>query len=277
MYLAHVNFGKAETPPGGEPPEYGFDDLVESYLYSLQRNGQICGDFVFSTHRGERIAYLYLARPDSFGLEHHSEYGRADLENMKPFFPAAPKWQLMDDSVPDAFPALATSSHVYLFATAFSGCSPVRCGDTGEPLPLYQLPIPFDSREHLLFWSREYSRMDGIWFSSGELEIPAYRQMAEPGSLLAKQGRKVLRKLEQASGVPAYYFLMRYAGRNKEAEPQRRCPGCGGEWFVRTRASGEPFHQFEFRCEPCRLVSHTADSYEDEDLEMAQIGEWKEE
>jgi predicted nucleic acid-binding Zn ribbon protein len=96
--------------------------------------------------------------------------------------------------------------------------------------------------------------MDGIWFASGELEIAAHEQLASPQSTLARHGRELGRKVEQALGVPTYYFLMRYYGRG-DAEQKRRCPGCNGEWRIKEpfqRASGlSPFH---FRCENCRLI-----------------------
>jgi len=275
MFLAKINFGKATIPPGVDPPEYGTDDLVQAVLYGLQKHGQICGDFVFSTHHQEVVAYAYLPRTDSLEKEHHSKYVLSDLKKLAPYFPDAFARDIMDDGATTTFPTLETAPSVYLFTTAFDGHSPVCCGETGERIPLYELPLTFDEREGCVFWAREYARMDGIWFSSGELEIPAYRQMADPASLLAKQGRGLLKKIEQASGVPAYYYLTRYYGREKESEKSRRCPGCGGEWFVKTRVSGEPFHAFEFRCEPCRLVSHTADAHDEEELVHAEIGEWQ--
>jgi predicted nucleic acid-binding Zn ribbon protein len=160
-----------------------------------------------------------------------------------------------------------------MFSSALDGQSPVCCIDSGERLPAYLIPIDDDERERLYFWSREYNRMDGIWFSSGELEIPAYEQMASPSSLLSKQGRELASHVESVLNMPVYYFLMRFYGRG-EKESERRCPGCGKDWRYRTdNSKGDGFGKFPFRCAPCRLVSQHADA--DYDNTYAYIGEFQ--
>jgi len=80
--------------------------------------------------------------------------------------------------------------------------------------------------------------------------------LADPASELAEEGRDLCRAIESATGVPTFYYLMRYWGRPK-AEERRRCPGCGDAW--RTERPREPpnrFWQFDFKCDRCRLVSH---------------------
>jgi predicted nucleic acid-binding Zn ribbon protein len=49
---------------------------------------------------------------------------------------------------------------------------------------------------------------------------------------------------------------------------------CGGKWHSSGSLSDRyTFHDFHFRCKRCRLVSHCADSYDDE--RHARIGEFK--
>ncbi len=269
MFLAQATFGK--TPSGMDAEDV--DDKLDAYLSMLQKNGQTCGEALHAISGGIVVAYAYVVRPDSTLREHHSRYGIEALDALCDLFGQPPHWKVLADNVPPAFPNLLDSSALCLYTTAFGGQSPIRCIDTGDRFPPCLIPIDDDERERLFFWSREYKRMDGIWFSSGELEIPAYEQMASPNSLLAKQGREIAALVEAAINKPVYYFLMRYYGRG-EHEPQRTCPGCGNDW--RYQADGvesSDFWDLPFRCEECRLVSQFADAGYDDSY--AEIGEFQ--
>ncbi len=51
---------------------------------------------------------------------------------------------------------------------------------------------------------------------SGAVEIPAYRQLADPNSLLSEDGRRLCREVESRTGIPTFYYLLRYWGRSKD-------------------------------------------------------------
>ncbi|MCA9068174.1 MAG: DUF2310 family Zn-ribbon-containing protein, partial [Planctomycetaceae bacterium] len=156
-------------------------------------------------------------------------------------------------------------------SSAFHNESPISCADTGERVPTYLIPLEVDDRERLFFWMREYRRLDGVWLASGDLENPAYEQTASPHSMLSQQGRELARKVEEAIGVPTYYFLTRYYGRS-EGEEDRRCPGCSGEWRIENTPQRVPgYLNLDFRCERCRLISYDA---VEEDEQRAHIGEY---
>ena len=54
--------------------------------------------------------------------------------------------------------------------------------------------------------------------------------------------------------VSSYINLKKGSGNDIESERGRRCPGCDGAWML-----DEPWHGlFDFRCDPCRLVSNIA-------------------
>jgi predicted nucleic acid-binding Zn ribbon protein len=269
MLLGQATFGKARSELDAEDTA----DKVDGYLAMLQKNGQICGDALRAVSNGDVVAYAYLTRPDSTSRKHHSRYGIKELDVLSALFGQPPSWKLLADDVPATFPDLHDSSALCLFTSAFDGESPICCIDTGERFPAYIVPIDDDERERMFFWSREYNRMDGIWFSSGELEIPAYEQMASPSSLLSKQGRELASQVESSLDIPVYYFLMRYYGRG-EHETERRCPGCGKDWRYRTdNSKGNSFWSFPFRCAECRLVSQHADAAYDSSY--AHIGEFQ--
>ena len=268
MYLARVTFGFPS--PSDDLAEV--DDLVTAYLANLRKNGQICGDSLHALCPDGFVAYTKLARPDAISHCYHSRYGLKDLARLVNIFGTEPTWHILEDNVPTSFPDIHASSSLFLFTTAFDDGSPICCGDTGEPLPAYLIPIDDNERDDLFFWSREYNRLDHIWLGSGDLEIPAYQQLASPASGLAQDGRRLAEKVEAALGIPTYYFLMRYYGR-EEGETQRTCPGCNGQWLIEENLHSKPFWKFPFRCEKCRLVSRLADTVDEDDF--AYIGEFE--
>ena len=98
-----------------------------------------------------------------------------------------------------------------------------------------------------------------------------YKQLANPNSELSEQGRNICFTIEKTTQIPTYYYLIRYWGRKNEAD--RKCPGCGGKWFIPSDINEPKFHQFEFMCSKCKLVSHIPSSCDNE--RYARIGEYK--
>ena len=270
MFLVQITFGPGDSD--GDQCE-SLRDAAETYLCSLLRNGQIHGDYLLAWSNAQLIGYTRVARPDSFAKGYHSQCGVADLNKLIEAFGRDPQWWIIDDDVPERFPDWHDSSTLYLFTHAFDDASPICCGDSGEPIPVYLLPISDQDRQGLYSWAGSYKDLDNVWLASGALEIPAYKQLADPTSDLSVTGRELCVRIENATKKPTYYYLTRYWGRN-DGEATRPCPLCGGEWRLSDQNEDmTPFHKFQFKCDGCRLVSRIADSYEDE--RHARIGEYK--
>lgn len=268
MILAQITFGSQ-----GQALRDEKQDAAESFLCSLLKNGQIYREYNFAWFKGNLIAYVQVARPDSMEERYHSQPVQSDLATVVELFGQSPQWQLMDDDIPGKLPTWEESPWLFLYTHAFDDSSPVCCGNTGSPIPLYLLPVSDKAREQIYFWARSYYHHDHIWLISGALEIAAYKQLADPTSQLSVSGRQLCSVIEKAAQKPTYYYLMRYWGR-AGSEAQRLCPLCGRPWHVLDDFEERPFHHFHFRCDPCRIVSRVADSYEDE--RHARIGEFRE-
>ncbi len=161
---------------------------------------------------------------------------------------------------------------LYLHPYTFDHSSPVRSPELEEPIPLYLLPLKPEERECIYFWAKAYRAHDRIWLDSGTLEMRAWRELADPRSNLARQGRKNCAGIENATGKPTYYYLERYYA-HRSGEELRPCPLCGRRWAVRSlEEPGTGFSDFFFRCKRCRLVSGLGDSLEGSRL--ARIGEF---
>jgi len=222
----------------------------------LLKGGQICGDYLLAWNRGILGAYVRLAGADAFRLRHHTRYGKEHLVKVKKAFGQNPIWTLLDDDAGGDAEKWKTAPSLYLFTHACDRMRPISHGGTGVAIPSYTIPVTSEQKEKLYCWERVYFYHDRIWLNCGALEIASCREMASPDSSLSKQGRELCGIIEAATKRPTYYYLQRYWARPK-GEEKRKCPGCGGAW--NTEWMGVPtrlFHQFEFLCKNCRLVSH---------------------
>jgi predicted nucleic acid-binding Zn ribbon protein len=252
MYLSQAIFGT----PAALSDLSVIDDLIADYLTCLLKNGQIYADSLHARCSGSFIAYANLTRPDAALSHHHSKYGLDALAKIIEFFGTEPTWTVLADHVPTTFQNFRTSSFLYLYTSVCDRIAPIYCGDTGQCLPAYLVPIDDAEREQIFFWSQEYKRLDGIWLHSGDLELPAYEQLASPHSGLAECGRSLAQKIETALEIPTYYFLMHY-DHQAGSELARKCPGCNSDWQVQQNiAPARKFWHFPYRCLRCRLVSH---------------------
>jgi predicted nucleic acid-binding Zn ribbon protein len=251
MILANVIFGSSRKHGPRQ-----LEDIAETYLGTLYKSGQLCGEYFLTWTRGRLNAHVLLAGRAAIAPRHHSQYGKRELKKVTDAFGGAPAWRILDDQARQRPSSWKGAPFLYLFTHAFDWASPVCRGDGKPPVPVFGLSLDFEHKEQLYFWQRSYYHHDNIWLGSGALEIGAYRQLADPESELAKHGRDLCRKIENATGKPTFYYLTRYWGRSN-GEEKRLCPGCGNAWRAkRLRESSGPFWQFDFKCDRCRLVSH---------------------
>jgi len=164
----------------------------------------------------------------------------------------------------------------FLYFTTDYGESrtPLVRGDTAMSIPLYRVPITDLERDYICSWMWRYKSLDNVWMGSSDLEMEAYRVLAEPDSECSKTGRDHCLAIEKATGVPTYYYLMRYFGRECAEEKKRLCPGCRKPWHVKRPEKelvDKPFWKFDFLCKKCHLVSTCA--LGDVNLRYAKIGE----
>lgn len=271
MVLALVQF-----QPAKKVSKSKLEDLASDYLLMLSRNGQIIGEWSYAWQDGMLKYYIELPRPDAFESQYNSEWVERDFNKLAKHLATQPQWSLIEDLTAKRFPALKSSSFLYLWSNPNQYEPPVHRGNDGQTIPLYLLPIDQWWRQEIRSWQHDEDAYFHLWMKCGSLEIPVYRQMAEPRSGHVKEGRKYCQTIEQATNIPTYYYLERYFGR-REGEEDRPCPGCGKLWKIENKKNKQ-FWNFDFKCDPCRLVSHIACSIatNDEEERNAKIGEFKE-
>lgn len=251
------------------------DWLAEDYIIFLQRNGQIISEEVNTAWQGGVYTiYAELPRPDSLERKYNSEWVQERLHTLEEYLGGPVAWSIQDDQIPRRFPSLGSSTFLYLHSGIWiDSLVPVHRGNDGKDIPLYLLPIDQNVRQEICGWSSHSLWYEYLWFHSGALEIPAYRQLGDSESQHGKNGRELCQKIETATNIPTYYYLKRHWGR-KQGEGSRLCPVCGKQWDVKNIKSNQhKFWHFDFMCVSCRIVSHIADNNDDE--RHARIGEYR--
>jgi predicted nucleic acid-binding Zn ribbon protein len=254
---------------------------VHCLLAAWTHNGQLWGDQVWSWKRGQLRVSCWAPCADSLDPRHASEEVRDRLARVEAVSRARPSMSIAGTlGHRPSSRRWRTSKSLYMFTHMFDNSSPLCDGDTGAPVPLYAVPIGIELRRQLVDWMRTYRHLDSLWIGSGPLVIEAYRELASAGSVLSAGGRSLALAVARATGLPMYYYLMRYWGRSdptnsaspSKHEIDRACPGCGGRWRRRT---GGPrgLRSFPYRCARCRLVSQVAVNFDEP--HQCTIGEWR--
>jgi predicted nucleic acid-binding Zn ribbon protein len=136
-----------------------------------------------------------------------------------------------------------------------NGFSPVLCGDTYQPIPLYLFPPlnpETNSYQDLNRWHYAYQSLVDLWSVYDYGERFALRQLQQVGSPFVQQGRSLCQRIEQLTGKPTYYFLDNRRNRSETQDRAHKCPLTGKEWLIK----GSTFNDFiGFKCEESRLVS----------------------
>jgi predicted nucleic acid-binding Zn ribbon protein len=267
--IAEITFGK---PMKNSRLDYSSDDIVEEFIIQLQKNGQVLGDeFSYDTIKGKVTAYVDLPHQNSLNFSNYSEYCKTSLERIKVLFDSEPKWKILSDKINVPLPNWRRAEYLTLFTHAFEYNSPICMAKTGKSVPLYEFPLTALEKEEIFHWAGAYRLHDMLWIYSGKLEIPAYKQLADPESQLSREGRKFCWNIEEKTGKKVFYYLMRYWGR-RSGEANRRCPSCGGSWQCKPIKSKTTFWNFAFKCNKCRLVSNIPDNIDEP--KYAKIGEF---
>ncbi|MCL2742344.1 MAG: Zn-ribbon-containing protein [Planctomycetaceae bacterium] len=233
-------------------------DKMEEFVGAASKNGQTQGEVApFYLHENRLILLACVLEKSSFSRKNDNIYvkrARSELEKM-----CQARFQVKtlgkDASQTKHICRCRKPASYILWTNFLTLLSPLDCGDCWGNVPLYRIPKLPEPGEQEYFsigsWECAYQSCDHLQMLCGFGERWGTRQMQNHDSGLSKDGREVCRNIEKMVGVPVYYYLYNYRCITREQDKQRKCPECGGDWLLE-----EPWHSvFDFRCEPCRLVS----------------------
>ncbi|MCC2672214.1 MAG: Zn-ribbon-containing protein [Armatimonadetes bacterium] len=254
MHIADLFF-EFITAQGSEEAAEAVDEL----LSALRLNGQVLGREHPIIHEaaGYRVVAM-IPHEEALAEAHASRWVINRLSRLEAVGLRTPAVRLLGVDPLGADPcACPARSGFILYTTYVCLESPLRCADCFQPVPLYSVPPTADEEFHdVTSWQSDYQACDHLQMNCRTGERFGLREMGQPESSLSRQGRAVCRKIEAATGLPVYYYLHRYRMRRRAADATQPCPACGGAW----RLAEREHDRFDFRCDPCRLLSNLSGS-----------------
>ncbi|MGV3003073.1 Zn-ribbon-containing protein [Vibrio sp. E150_018] len=235
------------------------EKAINGLFDALRYNGQILGrEFPIIIGDGEFRARLICPEANSLHADYHSDYVKVCLQRLTEAKVLAPKVKVLGQDLNSeqtvSFDEQNTPSWQVLYTTFVHSCSPLRCGDTFRPIPLYHNPPTLNGdHKSLVKWQTEWQACDELQMAGAcEAEHAGLKEIAQVDSDLFRRGWDLRGRLEYITKIPTYYYLYRVGGESLQAEQSRPCPRCGGDWKLE-----QPLHDiFYFKCDDCRIVSN---------------------
>lgn len=232
------------------------EKAINGLMEALRFNGQILGrEFPVIVGNGEFFVRAVCPEKDSLHPKYHSDYVKVCLERLTQAAVLAPKVKVLGQDLNSEETAVSsTPTWQVLYTTYVHTCSPLRDGDSLQPIPLYRnSPTLNGDHKAVIKWQTEWQACDELQMAGGcRAEHAALREITDVNSDLFRRGWDLRGRIEYITKVPTYYYQYRVGGTSLENEKQRKCPGCGSDWRL-----DEPLHDiFHFKCDNCRIVSN---------------------
>ena len=273
MYVAQLTFALKNRK--STPDEIGV--AIDGLLASFRMNGQICGEQqpIAITHEGY-VATAMIPEKTALKRTHHNVFVRRVLKRLKNAGLAEPVYVIQKD-LSGPFYCRCKRPHSYiLYTNRLAIDPPLRCGKCSLPVSLYRIP-PTHDKEYgeIIGWASDYQSYDRLQINCRTPEQIATQELSRLDSDLSRRGREICARIYALTQTPTYYYLYREKGLSMEAERERRCPSCGGEWLL-----PKPWHQFrgnhpfDFKCDHCFLLSSIAWDFPGEGGEFTPDPDW---
>ncbi|MEZ8095964.1 Zn-ribbon-containing protein [Photobacterium swingsii] len=232
------------------------DQAINGLMDALRYNGQVLGR-EFPIVMDEAIFRVRAVCPevDSLHAQFNSDSVKACLNRLSNASLLAPKVKVLGrDLNSEAAAENFAPSWQVIYTTFVHTCSPLRCGETLMPIPLYRVP-PVLNGDHksIVKWQTEWQACDEVQMAGGcKAEHATLHEIKDADSDLFRRGWDLRGRIEYITKIPTYYYQYQVGGKSLADEQKRPCPKCGGDW-----ALDEPIHDlFHFKCDACRIVSN---------------------
>lgn len=232
------------------------DQAINNYFDMLRYNGQILGrEFPIAMYEGWFVTRLVCPEENSLDEQFNSPQVKHALNKLTEAGLLAPKIKTVAEDLNSLECASDFSPDwQVLYTTFLDTCSPLRCGETLSPIPLYRTPeaISNGDRKSIIKWQEEWVNYDELQMNGSAVSSFILKELGDIDSKLFYQGSHLCKRIEYITKVPTYYYLYRVAGTSLKSEQERKCPSCGGHW----KLNSPLFDIFDFKCDKCQLVSN---------------------
>lgn len=229
---------------------------INNLLEALRANGQILGrEFAVAFNDGEFRVRLLLPEKESLRNRFNSPWVKQALHELTGAKILAPREKFIGQDINSESSFVGIPSWQVLYTSFVHMCSPLRAGDTLQPIPLYRIPATFNGdHKRVIRWQSEWQACDELQMAAAtKAEFAALNELSSSQSDLFRRGWDLRGRIEYLTGIPTYYYLYKVGGSNLNSELNRACPRCNSkDWKL-----AEPLLDlFHFRCEKCRIVSN---------------------
>ncbi|USD65888.1 Zn-ribbon-containing protein [Vibrio sp. SCSIO 43136] len=257
MYITEISFELYRDTSMGE-----VEKSINYLLDCLRYNGQVIGrELPVAMEDGSFTARVVCPEADSLHPQFFSPQVKHAINQLADAGLLQPKVRVVgQDMNSDPSDEPHTPSWQVLYTSYLHTCSPIRCGDHFQPVPLYRLPaVANGDQKQIIKWQEDWSACDQLQMNGSVVEHPSLHEISSSKSLLFKRGWDLCRRMKVVSGIPTYLYIYRVGGVSKEEEQARVCPVCGGEWALESPIHGV----FDFKCDECMLVSNLSWDFKD--------------
>ena len=224
-------FCKIELLPKQSVEQEESEELIWTFLCSLERNGQILKDYTLIKNRTYTL-FVTLPKPDSFDEKHDGIYAKRDREKLRQIYDCVVT-PLGTNVASQAYCACESHTAIEMQTYSLDMDSIFTCCDCGRPVALYELPFPAEDQEDyypVQDWQESFASMDTLWIR-GLCDRYTGNQRVKPDSILNRKGIEIAACLSRQLGIPVYYHLACDYGKSVRCEKigDRQvhvCPKC---------------------------------------------------
>ncbi|NME70636.1 DUF2310 family Zn-ribbon-containing protein [Flammeovirga aprica] len=231
-----------------------FIDETSYYLSILFRSKQIINEeWQFEPISNGVQINLFCPEKDSYTSEYSTKYAIRQKQKIKNEFECNFDYKYV--GLDPEFGELIIPEVSEFYILKFGRISPLVDGKSFEQIPLYKIPYTSEESENyedLTCWENKYEHIRGIWLYSYGNDRWSLQQLHNHNSELNIEGTNCCQTIEKLTKIPTYNFLFNYRAWGQKKDKERKCPNCGGDWFI----EGSTFNDFySFKCDNCRLIS----------------------
>lgn len=241
-YIAKIVVYRTQQPEQDQELVEALDSLFASWRMS----GRVLGDILLTSESAETYSsFVMIPDQDALEQQYDNIYVKADFERIAANANQPPVIEILGRDPSSAEVCSCQQSSLYvLYSYDVALESPLRCGDCGQPVPLYRIPYTYHDEEffNIIAWNSSYQACDKLYMNSYVLEKEAEAQLFRLESDLGSLSKEVCRSISAASGVACYPFIQ-----TSEHEGQH-CPFCNGE-LVDCSAQDAPWKALCHSCQ----------------------------
>lgn len=229
---------------------------INNLLEAWRSNGQILGrEFAIAFNEGVFTVRLLLPEKNALRHKYHSPWVKQALNELTNAKILAPREKLIGQDLNSETTFSDVPTWQILYTSYVHMCSPLRSGDTLQPIPLYKIPATFNGdHKRIIKWQTEWQACDELQMAAAtQAEYSSLEEISSSSSDLFRRGWDLRGRIEYLTNIPTYYYLYKVGGQDLNTELTRCCPRCGNDNWKQAEPILDLFH---FKCEHCKIISN---------------------